>query len=384
MRIHVLLLMVSIAALGCEASVGGGRDAGSGGGLDAGGAVDGALPPGTDAGPGSADAGPPLAEGAPREEICGNEVDDDDDGMIDDGCDCAVGTERPCWLGPPDARGVGVCHDGVQRCQSAGATATWSYCEDETLPSREVLGTGFDEDCDGTIDEPDGICVATTQNETGADCGNGRDDDCDTVIDCDDPSCVGEARCPGGCEATELLCWGGYDDDCDGQLDCADSDCAGHPACSTAGTCPAGQVPTYRERALGASYGGSFIARGDGQPMMPRACEPGSCAAGQVQVIRQGLMPICVPPPPECPEGTSPNYRASGMWRCDPPCDLIIHYGSIFGGRNVCAGIPDITCPSGQVPTFVEETETWQCRATCNNGLYDRINLDGMLVCVPC
>jgi len=111
----------------------------------------------------------------------------------------------------------------------------------------------------------------------------------------------------------------------------------------------------------------------------------GSCPDGQVAVVLVGGTRTCVPPPPECPAGTFPNYVASGRWRCDGPCDLIIHYGSIYGGRNVCApDVPTTPCGSGQSWTFREESETWECRSTCDNTLYDRITVGGGVVCVPC
>ncbi len=382
------ITLVSIAALalavGCDTSLDRTRVApgadGGGGALDAG-----RTPPGLDGGrpTGDFDAGDPIGSGASRTDICGNMFDDDDDGIIDDGCDCAVGTERPCWLGPPDSRGVGACRDGVQRCESDGATATWTYCLDQTVPAREVLANGADDDCDGAIDESDGICVPTLQLEEGAACDNGRDDDCDTLSDCDDPGCAGALHCPGGCDPRETLCWGNVDDDCDGAFDCDDSDCMADVSCRT-GPCPRGQTPTYTERNLGSRYGASSISAGDGRPIMPMMCDRGRCPEGQVAVILAGRDAICVPPPPECPAGTNPNYVASGTWRCDGPCDLVIHYGSIYGGQTVCAPRPRLSCPSGQVPTFVYETQTWQCRPTCDNGLYDQIRLDGAIVCVPC
>ncbi len=249
---------------------------------------------------------------------------------------------------------------------------------------RALRGVNDGTPVPGAIDEPDGICVQVLNMEGGASCANGHDDDCDTQYDCDDPDCAGAAGCPGGCDPSERLCWGGVDDDCDGDADGADSECAMDPSCRR-GPCPPGQTPTYRQRDLGSSYGASGITRGDGGPNMPMSCEMGTCPEGEVAVVLVGQPRTCVPPPPECPAGTSPNYVASGRWRCDGPCDLIIHYGSIYGGRNVCApNTPMTPCPSGQSWTFREESETWECRATCDNSLYDRITIGGGVVCVPC
>jgi hypothetical protein len=400
MRAWTFLVLAALTAA-CEAGmpVGPGRDAGTDRAAPPGG--DGAADSGsTEGGPardgGATDAGPGadvvgsgggdaavLGTGMARGEICGNGFDDDGNGLVVDGCDCAVGTTRACWLGPPAARNVGACHDGVQSCQSDGTHATWAFCMDEVLPTREVLANGRDDDCDGVTDEPDGICVPSANAETGADCTNGRDDDCDTLTDCADPSCAGSGRCPPACASRETVCWGGADEDCDGRVDCADSDCAADPSCQS-GPCPAGQTPTYRQRNLGVAWGASSIAAGDGQAVMPVTCEPGACGRGQVAVVLVGQSAVCVPPPGACPAGQSPTYVASGTWRCDPPCELVIHYGSLFGGRSVCAGRPMITCPAGQSPTFVESTEQWACQPTCNNSTYDQIALGGMVVCVPC
>src|SRR5688500_704164 len=215
-RARITMLVLGWIAVGCgETDIGGGtmrRDGGAG--RDTGTTARDGGGGDTDAGSGGMDAGA-ISRGAIRDEICGNEFDDDDNGMIDDGCDCAVGTTRGCWLGPPDARAVGSCHDGVQTCDSDGASSSWGFCDGAQMPDREILFNGRDDDCDGTIDEPDGVCQSTDNVETGDDCGNGIDDDCDTQADCDDPDCEGEARCPGGCETSETLCWGEVDDDCD-------------------------------------------------------------------------------------------------------------------------------------------------------------------------
>lgn len=314
-------------------------------------------------------------------EICTNGVDEDRNGSIDDGCACGVGTRRACWPGPPDMRTIGACSDGEQTCDSDGVNAAWSTCRDARMPTREVRGDATDNDCDGATDEPDAVCEPTEQRETV--CDDGLDTDCDTATDCADPDCRSAPLCERSCPPSEAVCWGGVDDDCDARIDCEDTDCAMDPSCRSEMDCPPGQVQTYRQRMLGASRGPSSIERGDGAPQTSAQCEDGSCPPGQVRVVAGGRS-LCVPPPSECPEGQSASYSGYAHWTCEPPCELIIHYGHIYGGQNVCAGWPDVRCPDGQAPTFVFETQEWSCRPTCDNGLYDRIDLGGLLVCIPC
>ena len=360
--------------LGCPGPSGRSGDAGRGRDAAVGDA------PGLDAASGEELDSAVHAEGL--EEICTNGVDEDRNGSIDDGCPCAVGTRRACWPGPPEMRTIGACTDGEQTCDSDGAMASWSLCGGATMPTREVRDDGTDNDCDGEADEAGGVCEPSEQQESV--CDDGLDSDCDTAVDCDDPDCRAARACEMRCAAEETVCWGEVDDDCDMQLDCDDPDCASDPSCRPASDCPPGQVRTYRQRELGASAGASSIASGDGAPPMSQGCEDGTCPAGQVRVVLAGGRASCVPPPPECPEGRYANYTGYASWECDPPCEVIIHYGGIYGGLNVCTERPRITCPAGQSPTFVYETESWVCRPTCNNTLYDRVVLDGAVVCIPC
>jgi hypothetical protein len=113
-------------------------------------------------------------------------------------------------------------------------------------------------------------------------------------------------------------------------------------------------------------------------------CEDTECDPEQAAFEAGGQI-TCVAQPAECAEGTFPTYHPdTGAWTCDPPCDLIIHYGGIYGNLTVCAEDPDLECPDGTVPTWVFETQEWECRPTCDNGLYDQIWVGDALFCVPC
>ncbi|MFO0606448.1 MAG: MopE-related protein [Polyangiales bacterium] len=79
--------------------------------------------------------------GAATEETC-NGVDDDCDGLIDDGL------ARRCYGGPAGTMGVGTCRAGTEVCVGG----TWSACTGEVTPRAETCD-GADDDCDGTPDD---------------------------------------------------------------------------------------------------------------------------------------------------------------------------------------------------------------------------------------
>ncbi len=83
-------------------------------------------------------------------EAC-NGVDDDCDGAIDPGCDCTIGSTRPCG----ETSDVGACQPGLQTC---GGDGTWGSCEGSVGPMSEMCN-GVDDDCDGDADEDEGIIL---------------------------------------------------------------------------------------------------------------------------------------------------------------------------------------------------------------------------------
>jgi len=203
-------------------------------------------------------------------EVCGNGVDDDDDGRVD----CA---DPQCPAGSTCGANGLECQGGACACTGNGGAPEGAgelSCDDS-----------FDNDCDGKIDCADPSCTdrlctmasgaagacgqgqcqchATSATETV--CFDGVDQDCDSRVDCADSDCQPLGNALGGvcdakgmtcsvnlgsgstctvcsgnggrAEVAETSCGDGFDNDCDGIVDCQDPDCAGL-ACNTAGkTC---------------------------------------------------------------------------------------------------------------------------------------------------
>ncbi len=138
-------------------------------------------------------------------EVCGNDRDDDCDGLSDEGCPCtAVSEVCECIVGgPPEAcsSAVGACVPATRTCQLDGR---WSACTGGTGPTSERCD-GLDNDCDGETDES---LVRACGSSTGL-CREGMQ------------RCVGGAwaACEGETPPETERCEGRLDEDCDGQVD---------------------------------------------------------------------------------------------------------------------------------------------------------------------
>ncbi len=163
-------------------------------------------------------------------EICGDGLDNDGDGVVDDGCVCAPGSVGACYGGPPGTDGVGACHAGMQLCNGTGTG--YGACVGEVSPAAEVCGDGLDNDCDGVVDDgcPE-ICGDGLDNDGDGVvddgcveiCGDGLDNDGDGVVDDGCPEVCDDGIDNDGDGAVDEncidICGDGLDNDGDGVID---------------------------------------------------------------------------------------------------------------------------------------------------------------------
>ncbi len=351
-------------------------------------------------------------------EICGNGIDDNNDGRFD--CGDFVCVEDPSCLGGGElcTGGVDDDGDGATDCEDPDC---WGDPSCGPPPGGEDCFNGVDDNADGMVDCADSMCMTIPEclDIGGEICGDGIDNDTDGMVDCQDPECWPDPSCGPPPPAED--CKDGIDNNGDGFVDCADPLCLGGAICSDIGgeICGDGidndtdgfidcqDMECWPDPSCGPPPGGEDCFNGvddnaDGMVdcadsmcmTIPECLDIGGEICGDgIDNDTDGMVdcqdpecwpdPSCGPPPPaeDCKDGIDNN--GDGFVDCADPLCL---------GGAVCSDIGGEICGDGidnDTDGFVDcqDMECWpdpSCGPPpggedCFNGIDD--NADGMVDC---
>ena len=330
-----------------------------------------------------------IGQVGPSFEDC-NQVDDNCNGLVDEGCVCSPKTTQPCYAGTPSTRGKGRCQDGIQNCQRG----FWGSCEGSTSQRQEECN-GEDDDCNGVIDDPEkliappcekrlGVCLGAVKrcggvrgwlpctsedyqradpsyvadDGEGKDHCDGKDNDCDGKIDegCSG-SCItgsvkacyngpngtqGQGACRDGLQICKDGAWGdcllqvlptteicnnSIDDDCNGLID----DCKAEPTAEPQSE-PQAEPRSEPQAEPQSEPQREEVAEGGQSEPSPEIEPEKSCVDGEKRPCSLGGVGVCKDGESTC---------SAGIWGACIPIDPQLNHELCDGKDNDCNGLID-------------------------------------------
>jgi alpha-tubulin suppressor-like RCC1 family protein len=204
-----------------------------------------------------------TGEVLPAAETCATQQDDDCDGQVNEdgaGCMCVPGSTAPCYGGPPNTEGIGICHAGTQVCNPEGTG--YGDCSAEVTPSLEDCAAPEDEDCDGQADLADDDCFCAPGSTTPCYTGPFGTDGlgmCHGGTQTCKPDGLGYGACIGEVTPAPETCNTPGDDNCNGFANEEGDGCVCFP--NTVIDCYSGPDGTEGK---GICHGGSRICNAQG------------------------------------------------------------------------------------------------------------------------
>jgi hypothetical protein len=186
--------------------------------LACGGMID-ADDPGSGQTPPAGDPG--VSDPGPGPETCGDGLDNDGNGKVDDTCACSPADQpsQSCYPGPASTRNVGQCRDGVQHCESSGEFSAWGVCVGAIVPAEDICGDQIDNNCDGQVDETCACKPGESRPCYGGPPNTKDVGQCRAGTQQCLPSVGFEKTCVGEVLPAKEVCDDGKDNDCNGLVD---------------------------------------------------------------------------------------------------------------------------------------------------------------------